>query len=43
MENDSRPELGSFYRADQLEFARAGVPVLYTKAQRLPRPSRTTP
>ncbi len=33
MENDSRPELGSFYRADQLEFARAGVPVLYTKAR----------
>ncbi|TFW16983.1 M20/M25/M40 family metallo-hydrolase [Duganella callida] len=33
METDSRPELGSFYRADQLEFARAGVPVLYTKAR----------
>ncbi|MYM41612.1 M28 family peptidase [Duganella qianjiadongensis] len=33
MDNDSRPELGSFYRADQLEFARAGVPVLYTKAR----------
>nr|WP_315402441.1 M28 family peptidase [uncultured Duganella sp.] len=33
MEGDSRPELGSFYRADQLEFARAGVPVLYTKAR----------
>ncbi|MET0319835.1 MAG: M28 family peptidase [Duganella sp.] len=33
MENDSRPELGSFYRADQLEFARVGVPVLYTKAR----------
>jgi Zn-dependent M28 family amino/carboxypeptidase len=33
MNNDSRPELGSFYRADQLEFARAGVPVLYTKAR----------
>jgi Zn-dependent M28 family amino/carboxypeptidase len=30
---DSRPELGSFYRADQLEFARVGVPVLYTKAR----------
>jgi Zn-dependent M28 family amino/carboxypeptidase len=30
---DSRPELGSFYRADQLEFAREGVPVLYTKAR----------
>ena len=33
VDNDSRPELGSFYRADQLEFARAGVPVLYTKAR----------
>ncbi|MHA4869143.1 M20/M25/M40 family metallo-hydrolase [Duganella sp. PWIR1] len=33
MEKDSRSELGSFYRADQLEFARAGVPVLYTKAR----------
>jgi Zn-dependent M28 family amino/carboxypeptidase len=33
MENDTRSELGSFYRADQLEFARAGVPVLYTKAR----------
>ena len=33
MANDSRPELGSFYRADQLEFARVGVPVLYTKAR----------
>lgn len=32
-EPDSRPELGSFYRADQLEFARQGVPVLYTKAR----------
>jgi Zn-dependent M28 family amino/carboxypeptidase len=30
---DSRPELGSFYRADQLEFAKVGVPVLYTKAR----------
>lgn len=30
---DARPELGSFYRADQLEFARQGVPVLYTKAR----------
>ena len=27
---DSHPERGSFYRADQLEFARVGVPVLYT-------------
>jgi len=33
VDNDTRPELGSFYRADQLEFARAGVPVLYTKAR----------
>lgn len=33
VEPDSRPELGSFYRADQLEFARVGVPVLYTKAR----------
>ncbi|GAB2870787.1 M28 family metallopeptidase [Pseudoduganella ginsengisoli] len=32
-EPDSRPELGSFYRADQLEFARVGVPALYTKAR----------
>ncbi|WP_395403202.1 M20/M25/M40 family metallo-hydrolase [Pseudoduganella sp. UC29_106] len=30
---NSRPELGNFYRADQLEFARVGVPVLYTKAR----------
>lgn len=30
---NSRPETGTFYRADQLEFARAGVPVLYTKAR----------
>jgi Zn-dependent M28 family amino/carboxypeptidase len=28
---DSRSEKGYFYRADQLEFARVGVPVLYTK------------
>jgi Zn-dependent M28 family amino/carboxypeptidase len=33
VDGDSRSELGSFYRADQLEFARAGVPVLYTKAR----------
>jgi Zn-dependent M28 family amino/carboxypeptidase len=33
MEPDTRGELGSFYRADQLEFARVGVPVLYTKAR----------
>jgi Zn-dependent M28 family amino/carboxypeptidase len=33
VDTDSRPELGSFYRADQLEFARVGVPVLYTKAR----------
>lgn len=30
---DSRPELGSVYRADQLEFARVGVPALYTRAR----------
>jgi Zn-dependent M28 family amino/carboxypeptidase len=30
---NSRPETGTFYRADQLEFARVGVPVLYTKAR----------
>jgi Zn-dependent M28 family amino/carboxypeptidase len=29
---DSRSEKGYFYRADQLAFARAGVPVLYIKA-----------
>lgn len=28
---DSRQEKGFFYRADQLEFARKGIPVLYTK------------
>jgi Zn-dependent M28 family amino/carboxypeptidase len=28
---DSRSEKGYFYRADQLEFARVGVPVLYMK------------
>lgn len=28
---DLHPERGSFYRADQLEFARVGVPVLYIK------------
>lgn len=33
VENDTRPEAGSFYRADQLEFAKAGVPVLYTKSR----------
>ena len=31
VEPDSRPEKGFFYRADQLEFARKGIPVLYTK------------
>jgi Zn-dependent M28 family amino/carboxypeptidase len=30
---DSLPQNGSFYRADQLEFARAGVPVIYTKSR----------
>lgn len=29
---DPTPEAGSFYRADQLNFARAGVPVIYTFA-----------
>ena len=29
---DANPELGSFFRADQLEFAQAGVPVLFLKA-----------
>jgi len=28
---DARPEHGGFYRADQLEFARVGVPVLFTE------------
>ena len=28
---ESRPERGYFYRSDQLEFAKVGVPVLYTK------------
>ncbi len=29
---DANPELGSFFRADQFEFAKAGVPVLFLKA-----------
>ena len=29
---DAHPERGSFYRADQLEFAQVGVPVAYTGA-----------
>jgi Zn-dependent M28 family amino/carboxypeptidase len=29
---DTHPERGAFYRADQLEFARVGVPVLYLRA-----------
>ncbi len=29
---DAEPEKGFFYRSDQLEFARKGVPVLYTDA-----------
>jgi len=29
---DQYPERGSFYRADHLEFARAGVPALYAKS-----------
>ena len=28
---ESRPELGGFYRADHLEFAKAGVPVMYMR------------
>ena len=32
-EGDSRPDLGSFYRADHVEFAKVGVPVLYTKSR----------
>src|SRR5439155_331724 len=28
---ETRPELGSFYRADHFEFAKAGVPVVYVK------------
>jgi Zn-dependent M28 family amino/carboxypeptidase len=31
VEPDTRQEKGFFYRADQLEFARKGIPVLYTK------------
>ena len=29
---DANPELGSFFRADQFEFAKAGVPVVFLKA-----------
>jgi Zn-dependent M28 family amino/carboxypeptidase len=29
---DANPELGSFYRSDQFEFAKAGVPVVFLKA-----------
>ena len=32
-EDDTRPELGSFYRADHVEFAKMGVPALYTKSR----------
>lgn len=32
-EPESRPELGSFYRADQFEFAKEGVPVVYAKSR----------
>ena len=31
---ETRPELGSFYRADHFEFAKAGVPVVYVKGGR---------
>ena len=30
---ESRPELGSFYRSDQFEFAKQGVPVMYVKSR----------
>lgn len=30
--NESRPELGTFYRADHFEFAKEGVPGLYTRS-----------
>jgi Zn-dependent M28 family amino/carboxypeptidase len=33
VEGDSRPEAGSFYRADHVEFAKVGVPALYTKSR----------
>ena len=31
---ETRPELGSFYRADHFEFAKVGVPVVYVKGGR---------
>jgi Zn-dependent M28 family amino/carboxypeptidase len=31
---ETRPELGTFYRADHFEFAKAGVPVVYVKGGR---------
>lgn len=31
---ETRPELGSFYRADHFEFAKGGVPVVYVKGGR---------
>jgi len=31
---DSNPEFGSFYRSDQFEFAKAGVPVVYIRPGR---------
>jgi Zn-dependent M28 family amino/carboxypeptidase len=31
---ETRPELGSFYRADHFEFAKLGVPVVYVKGGR---------
>jgi Zn-dependent M28 family amino/carboxypeptidase len=30
---ESRPELGTFFRADQFEFAKEGVPVVYAKSR----------
>lgn len=32
-EGDTRPEAGSFFRADHVEFAKVGVPALYTKSR----------
>jgi Zn-dependent M28 family amino/carboxypeptidase len=32
-EPESRPELGGFYRADNFEFAKEGVPVVYAKSR----------
>ena len=37
LQPNSRPENGGFYRADHFEFAKAGVPALYTKYGKLLR------